>query len=435
MPQHNHGLIVTDITIAECSSVNPFASCKLDPANWHRINKDLHLGKTWASHAYLHVARKKEEDLQEGDMIVIDVSVGRLDPTTSGVKGEEDAKWESRPGGLWIKRSTNQKLGDSKDVITAADVLFGADSVDARDGWAVVGTQLLIATGEHNPAPFLTVRRGSHQEPKKPQPRVPDNGKFKIMQLADLHLSTGVGHCRDAVPEGYNGGECEADPRTLDFVTRILDEEKPNLVVLSGDQVNGETAPDAQSAIFKIAHILIKRKIPYVAIFGNHDDEGSLSRKGQMSILENLPYSLSRAGPTGVDGVGNYYVEVLGRGNTDHSALTLYLLDSHAYSPNERVYHGYDWIKPNQIDWFKETAAGLKKKHKEYTHTHMDLAFIHIPLPEYRTTTNPHVGAWREVVTAPAFNSGFRDALVEQGVVMVSCGQYVTTLSLSHLHS
>jgi len=27
----------------------------------------------------------------------------------------------------------------------------------------------------------------------------------------------------------------------------VLDEEKPDLVVLSGDQVNGDTAPDVQS--------------------------------------------------------------------------------------------------------------------------------------------------------------------------------------------
>lgn len=176
-------------------------------------------------------------------------------------------------------------------------------------------------------------------------------------------------------------------------------------------------------AIFKFADILIKRKIPYVAIFGNHDDEGSLPRRSQMSILESLPYSLSRAGPDDVAGVGNYYVEVLGRGKSDHSALTLYMLDSHSYSPNERMYHGYDWIKASQIDWFRDTANGLKEKHKQYTHHHMDLAFIHIPLPEYKINGNPYVGTWKEGVTSPQFNSGFRDALAEQGVVMVSCGQ------------
>ncbi len=142
-----------------------------------------------------------------------------------------------------------------------------------------------------------------------------------------------------------------------------------------------------------------------------------------MSLIETLPYSLSKAGPAEIDGVGNYVVEILARGTSSHSALTLYLLDTHSYSPDERKHHGYDWIKQNQIDWFKRTAQGLKKKHKEYTHIHMDVAFIHIPLPEYRNTEQYFKGEWKEAPTAPTFNSGFRDALVEQGITMVSCGQ------------
>lgn len=182
-------------------------------------------------------------------------------------------------------------------------------------------------------------------------------------------------------------------------------------------------------AIFKFAELLIRRKIPYAVIFGNHDDEGSLSRSASMDLITSLPYSLSEAGPATVDGVGNYHVEVLAHGNSHHSALTLYFLDTHGYSSDERAFKGYDWIKKNQIDWFKETAQGLKKAHKEYTHVHMDAAFIHIPLPEYRKTDNQIVGAWRENPTAPAFNSGFRDALVEEGVMFVSCGQYVIIIS------
>jgi hypothetical protein len=142
-----------------------------------------------------------------------------------------------------------------------------------------------------------------------------------------------------------------------------------------------------------------------------------------MALIETLPYSLSEAGPEDIAGVGNYYVEILARGGSKHSALTLYLLDTHSYSPDEHSFKGYDWLKKSQIDWFKKTAEGLKKEHKEYPFHHMDLAFIHIPLPEYADEKNDKVGNWTERVTAPGFNSGFRDALVEEGVVFVSCGQ------------
>ncbi|KAI2633892.1 calcineurin-like phosphoesterase [Xylaria nigripes] len=421
MPQHNHGLVVTDITITKCSKVNPFSSCKLDPEVWHRIDKNLYLNNAWMSSAYLYVQRKKEEDLSPDDKVVVDIKVGSIDPSV-GAKERPGMEWESRSSGLWILRSAKPHASDSKNAITAVDVLFGDDAYEVRTGWEIKGTALLLDIDRDAPSVHVTIRRGAHVEPPKQPPRIRDNGKFKIMQLADLHLSTGVGACRDAIPNEYEGGPCEADPRTLDFVSRLLEEEKPDLVVLSGDQVNGDTAPDAQTAIFKYAHLLIKHKIPYVSIFGNHDDEGSLPRAKQMELIEQLPYSLSSAGPDDIDGVGNYYVEVLAQGGSKHSALTLYLLDTHSYSPDERHWSGYDWIKPNQIEWFKQTASSLKKKHREYTHIHMDLAFIHIPLPEYGNPENPFVGEWREGVTAPMYNSHFRDALVEEGVVLVSCG-------------
>ncbi|KAM7212404.1 Metallo-dependent phosphatase-like protein [Rhypophila decipiens] len=423
LPSHHAGSVITDITITKCSTLNLFSSCKLDPDLWHRIEKDLYLGKGIVSSAYIHVRRKKEEELTSEDKVVVDVTVGRLNPNTNEkAKDSTEERWESRPAGLWIKRSSKKSASDSKNAVTAIDVLFGEDAVEARDNWAITGTSLLLDSGSKIPAAHVTVRRGIPPVPVRPTPRINENGRFKIVQLADLHLSTGVGHCRDSLPADWNGGKCEADIRTLDFVHKILEEEKPDLVVLSGDQVNGETAPDTQTAIFKYAHLLIEHKIPYVSIFGNHDDEGSLTRAAQMDLIETLPYSLSRAGPEDIDGVGNYYIEVLGRGSSGHSALTIYLLDTHAYSPNERKFKGYDWLKRNQIEWFRNTAQSLKKNHKEYTHIHLDVAFIHIPLPEYRNPNLTYVGDWKEPPTAPVYNSGFRDALVEEGISMVSCG-------------
>ena len=54
---------------------------------------------------------------------------------------------------------------------------------------------------------------------------------------------------------------------------------------------------------------------------------------------------------------------------------------------------------------------------------HMNMAFIHIPLPEYRDAGNYFRGSWVETPTAPGFNSGFKDVLEQEGVLFVSCGQ------------
>lgn len=197
------------------------------------------------SRAYVHIKRQKEEELNPDDKVIVDISVGKINPS-AGAKAQGDEKWEARPAGLWIKRSGKTGASDSDKAITAVDVLFGADAVDPRPNWQIIGTSLLLDTSGEKHEARLSVRRGKPSDPVKPVPRIKENGKFKIMQVADLHLSTGTGDCRD--PEPKYGGKCEADPRTLEFVERLLDEEdKPDLVVLSGDQINGDTAPDAQS--------------------------------------------------------------------------------------------------------------------------------------------------------------------------------------------
>lgn len=50
------------------------------------------------------------------------------------------------------------------------------------------------------------------------------------------------------------------------------------------------------------------------------------------------------------------------------------------------------------------------------------MAFIHIPLPEYRLPDRPIVGRIREHSTAPGFNSGFKESLVDADVTVVSAG-------------
>lgn len=174
--------------------------------------------------------------------------------------------------------------------------------------------------------------------------------------------------------------------------------------------------------MYKITSLLQKHGAPYAAIFGNHDDEDTMSREEQMAILKDLPYSLSKAGPVKLDGVGNYYVEVMGGEASEKPAMTIYLFDSHSYSPDKTKFPGYDWIKPSQIEWFKQTSATLGSDQGTKDHSHLSIAFIHIPLPEYANQNQPQVGDRRERVTAPKYNSGLHDALIEEGVVMVSAG-------------
>lgn len=435
-PAHHPGSVLTDVTLHTCTP--PFSSCRLDPSRWSRIDKDLYLGTSWLRAAYLHICRKREEDLLPGqDRVVIDVRISARDPSL--VESEQlGAEWEARGGNLWILRSEDPQASDSPQALTGLDVLFGPAAVEPRPGWSLLSSPLSLPGIDPDLSPRLTFHTGPPQSPPTnfQPPRIRKDGKFKILQLSDLHLSTGAGACRDAIDaNGFPREPCIADTLTLAFVERVLDDEIPDLVVLSGDQIEGPTAPDTQTALLKLLSPLITRKIPYATIFGNHDDEGvpsspkkkecsgRLSREEQMHLLATLPFNLASAGPETVSGVGNYHLEIRAASAAGHSALTLYFLDTHSLSPDERAHPGYAWLTPDQIAWFRALASGLRKEHAKYSHVHLDLAFLHIPLPEYAETRNIVVGGkWREGVTAPGVNTGFYTALREEGVVAVGVG-------------
>ena len=180
------------------------------------------------------------------------------------------------------------------------------------------------------------------------------------MQIADLHFSVGHGHCKDT-----NLTPCEyGDDETLALMGRTLDLEKPDLVVFSGDQLNGKgTSWDAQSVLQKFAIPVIDRKIPWAAVFGNHDTEDEmLTRAEQVRLMRALPYSLIEAGPEDVHGTGNYVLAVRSPDPSRTQLLTLYFLDSGSYSAGIWDWFGfipteYDYLRQSQIDWFLQESA------------------------------------------------------------------------------
>lgn len=116
----------------------------------------------------------------------------------------------------------------------------------------------------------LSTRHGrpnpkADEKSRDTQPRVRKDGKFKIVQLSDAHLSTSTAVCLDAIGPNYNepSTHCEADLRTLELLESVLDSEAPDLVILSGDQVKGHQctghairAVQARGAIDRAPHLV-----------------------------------------------------------------------------------------------------------------------------------------------------------------------------------
>ncbi|GEQ71405.1 hypothetical protein JCM33374_g5088 [Metschnikowia sp. JCM 33374] len=328
-----------------------------------------------------------------------------------------DSGWQKKSNNIWVK------LGNASDkAVTGIDILFGEDAVDPRPNWTLLRAPLKKLGYSTALQPRLSIRKGNKVDYKssKYQPKIEfgSDGKFKVLQVADLHFSTGVGVCRDPVPAQSAKG-CQADPRTLKFLNRVLDLEKPDFVVMTGDQVFGDAAPDPETAFFKAVNPFIKRKIPYAITLGNHDDESSLSREQMMKIASSLPFSFAAVGPEVVDGFGNYPVTVQKNGSKKMGAV-FYFLDSHSRSKQPKTNPGYDWFKESQIDWLQMQAAAKKDIARDKSL--LSMAFFHIPLPEYRNLDQPRVGEHKEGITAPKYHTRMREALGVAGVQVASCG-------------
>lgn len=268
--------VVTDINLSFGTEINDLPGYGHNHIRWRCIKKELYLHMA-ESTAWLHLAEAKEHELTTNDLVITDVKVGNQRPLDSS-----ETSWESRPGGIWVLRS--KYSGESRRAMTSVDVLFGVDAVDPRPRWALSETPLQLGGMPEIPVARLSVRHGADNSgpvDTQPELRAGRNGNFKIAQISDTHMVTGPGVCKDAIDaHGQPLPPSEADPLTVRFIERVLDTEKPDLVVLSGDQVHHDI-PDSQSALFKVIAPIIEHSIPYAAVFGNHDDEGAyaLSRK------------------------------------------------------------------------------------------------------------------------------------------------------------
>ena len=174
--------------------------------------------------------------------------------------------------------------------------------------------------------------------------RFGQDGKLKILHITDTHLK-----------HNHN-----LDP-TIWMVERACDEEKPDIVILTGDIVlNCETEKDTKKLINAIMNVFESRDIPVAVTFGNHDSEqGAMSREELMAYYNTFSCSVSADDGEALSGCGTYNIPVLssdGKG----VGFNLWVFDSGDYDEDGK----YSCVKPDQIEWYKRTSDKLKKANK-----------------------------------------------------------------------
>lgn len=246
------------------------------------------------------------------------------------------------------------------------------------------------------------------------------DGKFTILQFADIQDGPGL------------------LPPTAKFLKAALEEAQPDLVVLTGDNImgsNSKTYDQTKKAISKFMDIFQEAGVPVAAVFGNHDDEGGITKEQQMAIYMTYDCFIGYDEGPDIYGVGNYNVLIYSSTDAGKVAYNLWMIDSGTYDAESG---GYDYVRPSQIAWYQAKSDELKAANGGVPVDSM--MFQHIVIPEVYECFNEvafgtpgavaingkfyvlnpdltHAGVLGEGAYSAHVNGGLFDAVLAQGDV------------------
>ncbi|MBR5752511.1 MAG: metallophosphoesterase family protein [Clostridia bacterium] len=247
----------------------------------------------------------------------------------------------------------------------------------------------------------------------------PDGG-FRILMMSDLHYAL------------------DRDERTIKAMELLLDSQKPDFVILGGDNTTGKSTCEEFDVLLQdIARPMEERRVPWAHVFGNHDISPDVSKEYQQAGYESCPMCVSKSGPEELPGVGNYFLPVLDE--KDEPVFGIWALDSHqdfetpsapAFYDGDlyrdllmpsRLMAGSDWefIRFEQIMWYWNSSVELEKLCGSKLPS---LMVFHIPLFEFNAlllnaNRTGMKGEYNERVSASEINSGMFAAVLQRGDV------------------
>jgi len=251
------------------------------------------------------------------------------------------------------------------------------------------------------------------------------DGKFRIVQFNDTQDGP------------------RTDRRTIEFMGKVLDAEKPGFALINGDVINGspKSAQEVRQSINNVVQPMESRGVKWALTFGNHDEDSMENGTGMteakmLEFVRGYEHNVNAGPETGVEGSSNAQL-LIRSGSSSKPAFGIWLLDSGRYAPDTLGGQdfdglmGYDWVRPSQIQWYRDTSLATERKYGKV----QSLMFFHIPLFEHHhmwfgsqfssndadhaAAVKKHgiVGVKNEEVYTGAFNSGLYAALQERGDV------------------
>ena len=202
---------------------------------------------------------------------------------------------------------------------------------------------------------------------------------LKIMMLTDIHLGGGF-------------WSYKKDRKTVYEVISMLQKEKPDLVILDGDNTfavpgpvyNGGGTLNNYMAAHDVIDIFNHEGVYFSTVFGNHDTEvfGYTGRQklGELYMDDRFEYCIFDQNFTDggeLPSVTNQLILV--KNTAGEITKALLLVDSNAYvddSIQAVLDWNYDIIRDSTVDWAEESLKALGKPET--------VAFFHIPTSEFR---------------------------------------------------
>ncbi len=187
-----------------------------------------------------------------------------------------------------------------------------------------------------------------------------EDGSFKIMNISDIQ--------DQATLLGI----------TADFMAAAIEAEQPDLIILTGDNISGNTiaADKTEQAIRAVMDVLDPFGIPVAIVFGNHDEESGVSKEEQMAVYNSYDCSISYDDGEALWGCGTYNVPVYSSTDDSKVVFNCWMFDT----GNRDADGEYDHVKQDQLDWYKAKSAELKAANGGEVVP--SIAFQHIIVPE-----------------------------------------------------
>ncbi len=164
-----------------------------------------------------------------------------------------------------------------------------------------------------------------------------EDGKFKIMIFADSQDDETL------------------EETTAQLMREALAAQNPDLVVFLGDNTVADGYENQAKAIETIVTPCVEAGVPFTLVFGNHDQEQGVEKEVLLREYQKYPGCLAYDANPELYGCGNHNLPVFAS-NGLGIAFNLWFVDS---GTSTEEAGGYDYVREDQINWYKDTAAAL----------------------------------------------------------------------------